>query len=87
MAMGLGVTSLGGETMLVEVGLMPGGSKLSLTGKLGDVMQESAKLHIHGCAAMQSHFASIISSSKSEIYIFTCRKELLPKMVRLPGCR
>ena len=42
-AMGLGVTSLGGETMLVEVGLMPGGGKLSLTGKLGDVMQESAK--------------------------------------------
>ena len=42
-AMGLGVTSLGGETMLVEIGLMPGGGKLSLTGKLGDVMQESAK--------------------------------------------
>ena len=42
-AMGLGVTSLGGETMVVEVGLMPGGGKLSLTGKLGDVMQESAK--------------------------------------------
>ena len=42
-AMGLGVTSLGGETMLIEVGLMPGGGKLVLTGKLGEVMQESAK--------------------------------------------
>jgi ATP-dependent Lon protease len=42
-AMGLGVTSLGGETMLVEVSLMPGNGRLALTGKLGEVMQESAK--------------------------------------------
>ena len=41
--MGLGVTALGGELLLVEAGLMPGTGKLALTGKLGDVMQESAK--------------------------------------------
>ena len=42
-AMGLGVTPMGGEMMLIEVGLMSGSGKVVLTGKLGDVMQESAK--------------------------------------------
>ncbi|MBF0238735.1 MAG: endopeptidase La [SAR324 cluster bacterium] len=42
-AMGLGVTTLGGELMMVEAGLMPGSGKVSLTGKLGEVMQESAQ--------------------------------------------
>ncbi len=42
-AMGLGVTQMGGELMLIEAGLMPGSGKTVLTGKLGEVMQESAK--------------------------------------------
>ncbi len=42
-AMGLGVTSMGGELMLIEAGLMVGAGKIQLTGKLGDVMQESAR--------------------------------------------
>jgi len=42
-AMGLGVTSMGGELMLIEAGLMVGSGKIQLTGKLGDVMQESAR--------------------------------------------
>ena len=42
-AMGLGVTSMGGELLLIEVGLMSGSGKVVLTGTLGDVMQESAK--------------------------------------------
>ena len=42
-SMGLGVTSMGGELLLIEVGLMSGSGKVVLTGKLGDVMQESAK--------------------------------------------
>ncbi|MEE3121962.1 MAG: endopeptidase La [SAR324 cluster bacterium] len=42
-AMGLGVTPMGGELMLIEAGLMSGSGKTVLTGKLGEVMQESAK--------------------------------------------
>ena len=42
-SMGLGVTPMGGEMLLIEVVLMPGSGKVVLTGKLGDVMQESAK--------------------------------------------
>ncbi len=43
MATGLGVTPYGGEIMFIEVSLMPGKGKLTLTGQLGDVMRESAK--------------------------------------------
>ena len=42
-ATGLAWTEAGGEILEAEVGLMPGKGKLTLTGKLGDVMQESAR--------------------------------------------
>lgn len=42
-ATGLAWTEVGGELLPVETTLMPGKGTLTLTGKLGDVMQESAK--------------------------------------------
>ena len=41
-ATGLAWTELGGELLATEVTVMPGKGKLMITGKLGDVMQESA---------------------------------------------
>jgi ATP-dependent Lon protease len=43
MAIGLAWTEVGGEILPIEVTLMPGKGSLTLTGKLGDVMQESAR--------------------------------------------
>ena len=43
MSTGLAVTAAGGEILFIEVALMPGKGRLTLTGKLGSVMQESAK--------------------------------------------
>ncbi len=40
---GLAWTEVGGELLVAETTLMPGRGKLTLTGKLGDVMQESAQ--------------------------------------------
>tara|TARA_B100000949_G_scaffold194508_1_gene179243 strand:- start:232 stop:867 length:636 start_codon:yes stop_codon:yes gene_type:complete len=42
-ATGLAWTEAGGELLFTESTLMPGKGKLTLTGKLGDVMQESAQ--------------------------------------------
>ncbi len=40
---GLAWTSVGGELLQIEATLMPGTGKMTVTGKLGDVMQESAQ--------------------------------------------
>jgi ATP-dependent Lon protease len=42
-ATGLAWTEVGGEILVIEATLMPGKGRLTLTGKLGDVMQESAQ--------------------------------------------
>ena len=40
---GLAWTEMGGDMLVVETAIMPGTGKISITGKLGDVMTESAK--------------------------------------------
>jgi ATP-dependent Lon protease len=40
---GLAWTEMGGELLAIEVTVMPGKGKLTITGKLGEVMQESAQ--------------------------------------------
>jgi len=41
---GLAYTQAGGDMLKVEVAVMPGSGKIELTGSLGDVMKESAKI-------------------------------------------
>ena len=43
---GLAWTSVGGDTLQIEVNIMPGEGEILLTGQLGDVMKESAKAGI-----------------------------------------
>jgi ATP-dependent Lon protease len=45
-ARGLAWTSVGGDTLLIEVNIMPGTGRIELTGNLGEVMKESAKIAI-----------------------------------------
>ncbi|MEP7271632.1 MAG: endopeptidase La [Acidobacteriota bacterium] len=46
LANGLAVTEVGGDVMQIEATLVEGSGRLTLTGKLGDVMQESARAAI-----------------------------------------
>ncbi len=43
MVTGLAWTEVGGELLCIEVAVLPGKGKLTITGKLGEVMQESAQ--------------------------------------------
>lgn len=47
MAVGLAWTTVGGEVLLVEANKMEGDGELVLTGHLGDVMKESARLALN----------------------------------------
>jgi len=42
-ATGMAWTEMGGEVLFIEATLLPGGSGLTITGQIGDVMQESAR--------------------------------------------
>ena len=41
---GLAWTSVGGDTLQIEVNVMPGDGKFQMTGQMGDVMKESAQI-------------------------------------------
>lgn len=41
---GLAWTSVGGDTLQIEVNMMPGEGEIDLTGQMGDVMKESARI-------------------------------------------
>ena len=53
---GLAWTSVGGDTLSVEVNVMPGKGKFELTGQLGDVMKESAMAGISYIRSISGHF-------------------------------
>ncbi len=58
---GLAWTSVGGDTLTIEVITMPGKGNLVLTGQMGDIMQESAKIamsHVRAVAGTKYNIDS-----------------------------
>ena len=53
---GLAWTSVGGDTLQIEVNVMPGKGEIMLTGQLGDVMKESAQTGISYIRSVSSRF-------------------------------
>jgi ATP-dependent Lon protease len=54
-AIGLGTTEVGGELIPVEVAVMPGRGSLTITGRAGDVMQESARAALSYARSRAEH--------------------------------
>jgi len=55
-ATGLAYTTAGGDTLQIEVSISPGAGKIQLTGKLGDVMKESAQTALSYVRSQQEKY-------------------------------
>ncbi len=85
---GLAWTEVGGDTLVIEVTVMPGTGKLTLTGKLGDVMKESAQAAFSytRSRAQQLNIPPDFHEKKMTS-IFTYRKERFRRTVLPRGLR
>lgn len=66
---GLAWTPVGGEILFIETAVMPGKGQLMLTGQLGDVMKESAKISESLIRSRLAFFTSKFDFSKSDIHV------------------
>ena len=69
LANGLAWTSFGGEMLQIEVQTVPGSGQVILTGKLGDVMQESAKAALTFIKAHADEFGITMPLDKHDIHL------------------
>lgn len=81
---GLAWTSVGGDTLQIEVNLMPGKGEFLLTGQLGDVMKESAQAGISYIRSVAEEYGIKPEFSRNMTYISIYRKGQCQKTARLP---
>jgi ATP-dependent Lon protease len=69
-ALGLAWTEHGGELLPVEVAMMPGRGGLIITGRLGDIMQESARAALSYARSRAAHLdIDLDAMEKSDLHI------------------
>ncbi len=78
---GLAWTAYGGDTLPIEVTVMDGNGKLQLTGKLGEVMVESAKAGYSYVRSNASKYGIDTDFYKIRIFIYMYQKEQYQKTV------
>jgi ATP-dependent Lon protease len=66
---GLAWTPVGGDILFIEAMSMPGRGELILTGQLGDVMKESAKISLSLVRSRLAHLISDFDFAKNDIHI------------------
>lgn len=68
-ATGLAWTPVGGEILFIEGSFMPGNGQLILTGKLGDVMKESARISLSLVRSRLAFMTSNFEFNKKDLHI------------------
>src|SRR5699024_4367727 len=86
-ATGLAYTAVGGDTLSIEVTYYSGKGELTLTGKLGDVMRESAQAAFSYIRTRANELQIDPKFNENMIFIFMCRKGRPLKTVLLPELR
>jgi len=86
-ATGLAWTEVGGEILPIEVTLMPGKGRLTLTGKLGEVMQESAHAAMSFVRSRAEELGSTRTSTGGWTSTSTCPRAPSRRTGRPPGSR
>ena len=66
---GLAWTQVGGDTLQIEVNVMPGKGELMLTGQLGDVMKESAQAGITYIRSIASDYKVEPEFQENDIHV------------------
>jgi ATP-dependent Lon protease, bacterial type len=77
---GLAWTPVGGEILFIEATEMPGNDHIILTGQLGDVMKESARIAL---SLLKSRLPVNAIQFKEKTCMFMYRPERFPRMDRL----
>lgn len=81
---GLAWTEVGGDLLTIETACVPGKGKLTYTGSLGEVMQESIQAALTVVRARAENWGSTLIFTKNATFTSTSRKVRRRKMVRVP---
>ena len=82
---GLAWTEVGGELLQTEVTVLPGKGKLIITGKLGDVMQESAQAAMSYVRSRAERFGLDKTSPRTSTCTSTCPRARSPRTALRPA--
>lgn len=81
---GLAWTEVGGDLLTIETACVPGKGKLTYTGSLGEVMQESIQAALTVVRARAENWVLIPIFTRNATFTFTYRKGRRQKTVRAP---
>lgn len=76
---GLAWTSVGGDTLEIEVNMMPGEGKIDLTGQMGDVMKESARTALSYVRSVSGNYKMADSFYKKKDFHIHIPEGAVPK--------
>ena len=76
---GLAWTSVGGDTLQIEVNVMPGKGEMELTGQMGDVMKESAMIAMSYVRSISSEYKITHDMFEKNDFHIHIPEEAVPK--------